>query len=74
MEGYGKYTFDNGNGSYIGERKTSQKHGHGLYTYKDGATYNGEWVNDVKHGYGVYTWASGKVRKGIWKNNVEWDD
>lgn len=34
-----------------------KRHGHGLYIYATGDSYDGEWESDVKHGRGVYTFA-----------------
>jgi hypothetical protein len=30
--------------------------GIGVYTWKDGRSYEGEYSDDKKHGYGIYTW------------------
>jgi hypothetical protein len=30
--------------------------GIGVYTWKDGRSYEGEYSDDKKHGFGIYTW------------------
>jgi hypothetical protein len=40
----------------LGYWKDNNTHGKGLYTWKDGRSYDGEYLNDKKHGFGIYTW------------------
>ena len=42
MNGFGKYTFANGN-MYTGFYKDDLKHGYGVYQWKDGKSYSGWW-------------------------------
>jgi hypothetical protein len=35
-------------------------HGFGIYSWKDGRSYEGNYLMDKKEGYGTYTWADGR--------------
>ena len=54
----------------MGKLLHRNKHGYGVMTYPDGATYDGLWVDDKKHGPGKYTSADGKVLEGEWKEDT----
>ncbi len=50
----GKFKYISGD-KYEGEFNTNgYREGTGVYTYKNGDTYNGQWLNDKKHGLGVF--------------------
>ena len=48
-EGYGTYTWENGN-KYEGNWKHYMRNGHGKLTTVDGEVYEGEWYNDESVG------------------------
>lgn len=43
-------------------------HGHGIFHWADGRTYEGQYNNDEKHGEGKFTWPNGRVYDGSWNN------
>ena len=53
---------------YWGEWHEGQKHGDGLYRFKDGAVYLGGWKNDKMHGKGLIKTKDGRITRGIWEN------
>lgn len=48
---------------FTGEFKDVVRHGKGIKTYANGATYEGYWVNDVREGKGIKTWANGTTKE-----------
>lgn len=46
------------------------KHGHGVYTSKDGSTYTGEYCNDVCQGYGTLKYCNNTVYCGEFENGA----
>ena len=58
--------YSNGN-KYEGEvLLNGERHGHGLFTMKNGDKYDGEWEHDIKHGHGIEIWATGAKFEGDW--------
>ncbi|PFH36213.1 MORN repeat-containing protein [Besnoitia besnoiti] len=52
---------------YEGYFSKSMRHGHGVYSSRDGFRYEGEWRRDQRHGYGVLTHDKvGFVYAGQW--------
>eukprot|EP00993_Chasmostoma_nieuportense_P001865 NODE_2708_length_1114_cov_54.650456_g2585_i0.p1 GENE.NODE_2708_length_1114_cov_54.650456_g2585_i0~~NODE_2708_length_1114_cov_54.650456_g2585_i0.p1 ORF type:complete len:342 (-),score=97.88 NODE_2708_length_1114_cov_54.650456_g2585_i0:89-1066(-) len=45
---------------YTGDSKDGKRHGEGIYTDKNGNTFQGKWSNDMLIGNGVYSGADGK--------------
>jgi RHS repeat-associated protein len=43
--------------------------GTGLYTFKDGSTYEGEFKDDLKSGFGKRNYMNGDVYEGEWKKD-----
>jgi hypothetical protein len=66
--GYGTYTFKNGN-KYVGEWKDGKRNGQGTNTWPGGEKYIGEWKDNNMNGQGTYTYADDRIKRGIWKNN-----
>ena len=50
----------------MGSWKSNIMNGFGVYTWKDGRTYEGYYIDDKKHGFGVYTWSDQKRYAGWW--------
>jgi hypothetical protein len=67
---YEKKTVEFGNGTYAGEFRHGDKHGHGTYTFENGDVYEGEWRYGKRSGQGRYTFAAGGYCEGSWKNNT----
>jgi hypothetical protein len=57
-EGFGKYTWKNGN-CYIGQWSDDNKDGKGIYYFKDGTIYEGDFVKNIFEGKGKFTWEDG---------------
>lgn len=55
--------FPNGD-SYVGTYRLDQRHGPGLYRWKDGRTYEGNFEQDLRHGEGLYTWTNQTSYRG----------
>ena len=47
---------------FTGEFEGDVRHGQGVKTYPNGATYRGVWVFDLRHGPGCKTTATGIVK------------
>lgn len=46
-------------------------HGKGIYTWKDGRSYEGTYYNDKKHGFGIYKWADRRSYEGMWMESKQ---
>ena len=57
-------------GTFLGEVKNCQPHGHGSFISTDGIKYIGEWYSS-KSGKGTFTWTSGNKYEGEWSNGKE---
>lgn len=67
QNGYGKYTFNNGD--YIGFWKNGLKHGYGSYYWTETkGQYIGRWQDDTMNGYGVYIGENGDNLRGQYKD------
>ena len=53
---------------YIGEKKSSKKHGIGTYKNYYGDIYHGNWENDLPNGYGKKLLLDGTIYEGIFIN------
>lgn len=52
-------------GSYEGKvNNDGQKHGFGIYRWKDGSIFEGDYANDLRHGNGRFLWANGESYAG----------
>ena len=70
-EGYGKYTYENGN-YYIGEFKEGKKDGNGIEFYKNNTIkYEGYYEKDKCEKYGKYIYPSGNYYKGQFLNGLK---
>lgn len=59
-------------GEYVGERNSFNRfHGHGVYTYRNGAVYDGEWADGRKQGQGKQVQPDGSVYTGQWQDNLQ---
>lgn len=67
--GIGTGVWERSGGVYKGEWKDNQRHGKGVYTWKDGERYEGAFENDQRTGFGSYNWSSGERYEGNWVNN-----
>eukprot|EP00854_Cymbomonas_tetramitiformis_P014251 gene14251-16853_t len=47
-------------GNWIGD----QRHGSGMYQWKDGAKYEGDWRDGLREGYGMFCWPDGSRYEG----------
>eukprot|EP00547_Thalassionema_nitzschioides_P000709 CAMPEP_0194214532 /NCGR_PEP_ID=MMETSP0156-20130528/15765_1 /TAXON_ID=33649 /ORGANISM="Thalassionema nitzschioides, Strain L26-B" /LENGTH=906 /DNA_ID=CAMNT_0038942809 /DNA_START=5 /DNA_END=2722 /DNA_ORIENTATION=+ len=56
-------SFPNGD-SYKGTYRLDQRHGPGLYRWKDGRTYEGDFNQDLRQGQGKYTWTNDTCYEG----------
>jgi hypothetical protein len=55
---------------YEGEKnENGQRHGFGVYKYKNGDIYTGQWVEDKREGEGKYKFQNGDLYEGVWKND-----
>ena len=67
--GYGMYTFDNGD-KFVGEWVNGVREGQGVYFYNSGAVYTGNFKNNTLSGYGYCKWASGSFYLGDWADGA----
>jgi hypothetical protein len=67
VDGYGKYTYDNG--YYNGFWKNSQKNGYGTYYWNSGDYFYGNWVNDKMDGFGFTKLKNGSTYTGLYLNS-----
>lgn len=68
---YEKKSVEYENGSYVGEFRHGQRHGHGKYIWSDGDFYDGEWKDDKKHGNGSFTCMDGHKYIGKYEDGRE---
>ena len=55
---------------YEGEyNMSSQYHGKGKITYKDGSYYDGEWENGKRHGFGIEWLYDGSSYRGYYQDD-----
>jgi len=59
FDGLGELLYTDG-GRYVGQWKSSQRHGKGIYQGANGFEYAGDWVDGRKHGVGILTYPSGE--------------
>ena len=75
LNGYGVYTFEEGNAwsvkSYKGFYKNDDMHGYGILTWQDGGYYEGDFVKNDPHGYGVHIYISGNQYEGFYKHGLQ---
>lgn len=67
--GEGTGLWQSSGGTYKGSWQDNKRHGHGIYTWKDGVRYEGNYVRDLREGKGVYYWPTGERYEGQWKSN-----
>jgi len=70
FNGYGNETYENGTMKYQGEFQDGERHGYGIFIWKDGKRYEGNFSKGLKSGYGILTWPSGDKYEGEFKNGV----
>lgn len=56
---------------FTGDWFQNQKHGQGIYFYKDGSCYDGTWKNSKREGKGLMIYANGDVYEGSWENDLK---
>ena len=49
--------------------RRTNKHGHGIFTWKNGNRYEGKWKKGKMHGEGVMV-IGNKIKRGIWKEGA----
>ena len=54
---------------YVGAFVDGKRHGHGVFTYADGAKYVGAFFEDEKHGQGVYAFEDGSAFRGAFERD-----
>lgn len=69
MNGYGTYTFENGN-TYQGNWKDGAFNGQGILYMKNGAKYDGQWKDGWESGEGFEIYADGVTYKGTFMNDM----
>lgn len=59
---------------YEGEYVHDQKHGKGVYHWKDGRKFIGSWVNGKQEGIGIYQLKTGDQKVGEWRQGkrIRW--
>ena len=58
--------------SYVGRKNwRGQYHGHGIFTYANGAKYDGQWKGGKREGYGIYTYADSAKYDRDYKNGLQ---
>jgi hypothetical protein len=67
VDGYGKYTYENG--YYYGFWKNGQKNGYGNYRWNAGDYFYGNWVNDKMEGFGFSKFPNGSTYTGLYSNS-----
>lgn len=70
MNGYGTYTFENGN-KYQGNWKDGAFDGKGAFYWKKGGSYDGQWKNGLKSGDGFDSYSDGVTYKGAFENDMK---
>lgn len=71
--GYSSYRFEvkqytNGN-FYIGETKNGERHGMGIFVWKEGGIWYGPWIDGERSGYGIYMPLQGSMTTGNWNGD-----
>lgn len=71
--GYSIYKFEikeytNGN-FYIGETKNGERHGMGIFVWKEGGMWYGPWADGERSGYGIYMPYTGSMTTGRWNGD-----
>lgn len=71
--GYSSYRFEikeysNGN-FYIGETKNGERHGMGIFVWKEGGLWYGPWIDGERSGYGIYMPYNGSMTTGRWNGD-----
>ena len=55
--------------TYVGAFVDGKRHGHGVFSYADGAKYVGDFFEDQKHGQGVYAFEDGSAFRGAFERD-----
>ena len=55
---------------YIGETKDGNRHGLGVFVWKNGACWYGNWKDGIRKGYGVYIPPTGDFVTGEWDGDT----
>lgn len=77
MHGQGTYIWPDIHQCYVGQWKTSKRHGQGRHYFSSRSPnssakeyYDGEWKEGVMHGKGRYVDANGDQHEGVWVDGV----
>jgi len=65
--GAGRCAAASGRTVYEGAWARDRRHGPGVSTWSDGASYAGDWAESTLSGYGVFSWPSGRQYAGAWR-------
>lgn len=55
---------------YVGETKDGERHGQGIYLWKNGDAWYGNWNNGMRNGYGLHLYYNGMYLYGRWLNDI----
>ncbi|MBD9357370.1 MORN repeat-containing protein [Methylomonas albis] len=70
INGYGTYTFENGN-KYQGDWRYGAFNGKGVFYWKNGGSYEGQWEEGQKSGDGFDIYSDGVTYKGVFNKNMK---
>ena len=56
---------------FDGNWKKGERHGKGVYYFRDGRKWHGTWKNGMNYGEGTLEDATGKKTKGTWEELIE---
>ena len=71
MHGQGIYILPDQLERYEGHFKNNLRHGHGVYSYKNGNRHTGVWVDGRREGQGTHRYKeTSEEYKGMWKDGL----
>ena len=71
MDGIGLYIWPDSQKRYVGEYRSHNKHGYGIFTARDGRVHAGHWRNGKGHGLGTFTRHGKQMLYGIWEDGQQ---
>jgi len=72
-DSYASYKFQTlnyTNDKYVGETKDGERHGYGVYAWKDGRIWIGNWKDGARAGQGIDIASNGSLKTGYWDNDT----